>query len=83
LVPSLEAFALVAHGQAASVRFDGPSELSRMTIVDMRPEYAPKGQRKMISKVLEFRIAESLEKKERMLFFVPQKGFSTYLYCPQ
>ncbi|MDD5020444.1 MAG: hypothetical protein PHS61_08535, partial [Candidatus Omnitrophica bacterium] len=82
-VPSLEAFGLVRSGQAAPLRFSNKDAPIRLTIVDMHQEFAPRGRSKIISKVLEFRIAEALEKKERLLFFIPQKAFSTYLYCPK
>ncbi|MDD2866315.1 MAG: primosomal protein N' [Candidatus Omnitrophica bacterium] len=82
-VPSLEAFALVERHEASLLRCGSPQATPRITMVDMQQEYVPKGHTKMISKVLEFRLAELLEKKERMLLFVPQKGFSTFLYCPR
>jgi primosomal protein N' (replication factor Y) len=82
-VPSLEAFALVERRKASLWRCGSPQATPRITIVDMQQEFVPKGHTKMISKVLEFRLAESLEKREKMLLFVPQKGFSTFLYCPR
>jgi len=83
VVPSLEAFALVERQEASLLSCGEPQTAPRITIVDMQQEFVPKGHTKMVSKVLEFRVAELLEKKEKMLFFVPQKGFSTFLYCPR
>jgi len=83
VVPSLEAFAWVERRKASLLSCGEPQTTPRITIVDMQQEFAPKGHTKMISKVLEFRLAELLEKKETMLFFVPQKGYATFLYCPR
>lgn len=53
----------------------------RIKLVDTRHDGRYAGREKILSKVFEYHIADSLQKKERVLVYVNKKGFSTFLYC--
>lgn len=53
----------------------------KIKLVDMRHDGRYAGRERILSKVFEYHIADSLQKKEKVLVFVNKKGFSTFLYC--
>ena len=81
-VPSLEAFDISRRPDAVLVRLS-ERKGQAPALVDMKQEFRPKGRSKIISKALEFRLNEILEKQEKTLLFVDKKAFSTFLYCPK
>lgn len=81
-VPSLEAFRVSRAPDAVLVRLSKETHVPP-ALVDMRQEFAPRGRSKIVSKILEYRLNEMLEKRQNCMLFVDQKAFSTFLYCPK
>lgn len=51
-------------------------------IIDLQDEpQAYRRRRGVLAKTIEYRLADALDKKEKVFVYVPQKGFSTFLYC--
>ena len=82
-VLSLDSYYLYKKHKAAYVCLKRPEPWPMVRIIDMRQEFVPKGKEKIISKSLEYQIANILQRNEKLLIFVNQKGFSTFLYCPK
>ncbi|MEK7849264.1 MAG: primosomal protein N' [Candidatus Omnitrophota bacterium] len=82
-VLSLDSYYLYKKHKAAYICLKRPEPWPMVRIIDMRQEYVPKGKEKIISKSLEYQIANILQRNEKLLIFVNQKGFSTFLYCPK
>jgi len=80
---SLDSYYLYKKQKAAYVCLKRQQPWPKVRIIDMRQEFVPKGKEKIISKSLEYQIANILNSKEKLLIFVNQKGFSTFLYCPK
>jgi primosomal protein N' (replication factor Y) len=57
------------------------AQAAALKLIDTRQERRFKGRERIISGVLEHRIAEGLGRKEKLLVFVNKKGFSTFLAC--
>ena len=82
-VLSLDAYYLYKKHKASYICLERPEPWPKVRIIDMRQEYVPKGKEKIISKSLEYQIANILQRNGKLLIFVNQKGFSTFLYCPK
>ena len=80
-MPSLDSYVLSKEKTAGYLKFESNRERVPTRIIDMHQEYRFKGREKIISKILEHRIADVLERKEKLLLFINKKGFSTFLYC--
>jgi primosomal protein N' (replication factor Y) len=63
------------------LRLDRSDAWPLVKIIDMRNEFRKKGKEKIISKILEYHLANALGRKEKVLIFTHHKGFSTFLYC--
>jgi primosomal protein N' len=79
--PSLDSYWLINRLKGCYWKIESKTAPARVRLIDMRQEVRFKGRKKTISKILEYRLASLLEKKEKVLIFVNQKGFSTFLYC--
>lgn len=79
--PSLDSYFLCEQKKASYCKLERTIDWAHGRIIDMRDEFRFKGRQKVISKILEHRIVESLDKKEKLLIFIPQKAFSTFLFC--
>ncbi len=56
------------------------SKLPKVEIVDLKNELA-NGNRSMISKKLNEKIQENIDKKEQTILFLNRRGFSTFVMC--
>ena len=80
-MPSLDTYRTIQHSKACYWKIGPKTSQAMVRLIDMRQEFGFKGREKAISKILEYRLAHTLEKKEKILIYVNQKGFSTFLYC--
>ena len=80
-MPSLDTYSTIQHLRAYYWKIEPKIPQAMVRLIDMRQEFGFKGREKAISKILEYRLAHVLEKKEKILIYVNQKGFSTFLYC--
>lgn len=80
-MPSLDTYSFIQHSKACYWKIQSKTPPAMVRLIDMRQEFGFKGKEKSISKILEYRLAHALEKKEKILIYVNQKGFSTFLYC--
>jgi primosomal protein N' (replication factor Y) len=78
---SLDSYYLYKKHKAAYICLQRQQPWPMVRIIDMRQEYVPKGKEKIISKSLEYQIANIIQRTGKLLIFVNQKGFSTFLYC--
>lgn len=79
--PSLETYVLAKGTDWGRVKFSTQDKKIPVKLIDTSQERRFKGRERIISGVLEHRIADCLERKERLLIFSNKKGFSTFLYC--
>lgn len=80
---SLDSYVLSKKKGVSYLKFDSGEKHALVRIIDMSGEFRFKGKEKVISKVLEHRLADALERKEKILIFAQKKEFSTFLYCPK
>lgn len=78
VMPSLET---EARPGITKILLPGPDVLAPVRLIDMHREYGFKTRPRIISYILEHRLAEVLEQKGKILLFAHKKGFSTFLYC--
>ncbi|MFH1046561.1 MAG: primosomal protein N' [Candidatus Omnitrophota bacterium] len=85
--PSLESYYNAKQGKIKLLSLPErvtKQDLPQVTIVDMRQEIAQRRRRlNILSRVLEMKIRQTLEKKEQVILFLNRRGFSTYVSCPQ
>lgn len=81
-MPTLETYSLVKRRKGGYCKLGVlNAQRSAIKLIDTRHEKRFKGRERIVSGVLEHRIAECLERKEKLLIFVNKKGFSTFLAC--
>ncbi|MCK4376054.1 MAG: primosomal protein N' [Candidatus Brocadiae bacterium] len=61
----------------------GGHPLPPVEIVDMREEWAGRGRLRVISRPLESRMRESLQREEQVILFINRRGFSPFIHCPR
>lgn len=79
--PSLETIAWIKSDNGQYLRLGEINKNAIIKLIDMRQERGFKARDRIISGILEHRIADCLERKVKMLIFANKKGFSTFLYC--
>ena len=84
--PSLESYHNARTGKYTGVRLRrriGGWPLPPVEIVDMRAEWAGRGRVRVISRRLESRVRESLQKGEQVILFINRRGFAPIIRCPR
>lgn len=81
--PSIDSYQKCMEGEYAL--FDlpdriGEARLPRVFIADMRKELQ-EGNRSMLSRLLEEKIAQRLEKKEQIMLFLNRRGYAGFFSC--
>jgi primosomal protein N' (replication factor Y) len=82
--PALESWQNARQGRYRLARLRqraGGAKLPRVTVVDMRLEYAEAKRAVLLSKRLITAIKGSLSRDERVLLFQNRRGYTTYLQC--
>jgi primosomal protein N' (replication factor Y) len=84
--PSIESFQNARAGKYLLVSLrrrvlDRP--LARVSVVNMREEYATEGPGVVISRVLRERIGTRLDQREQVLVLLNRRGYATSVFCRQ
>ncbi|MEE8282875.1 MAG: primosomal protein N' [candidate division NC10 bacterium] len=82
--PSLESFRRAQVGQYRLLSLPeriGEGVLPEVTVVDLREEPKTPQQRLILSRTLEARIRERLDRREQVLLLLNRRGYSTSLLC--
>lgn len=80
LLPSLETWFDAQKGGVSLLTLPREESPACVQFLDTAAG-APRRLRHLISRNLEYRLAQSLERKEAILLFSSRKGFSTFLFC--
>ncbi len=59
------------------------ARLPEVELVDMREEVAVRGAHRVLSRLLEQRIGETLARREQGVLFLNQRGYACALFCPR
>ncbi len=78
---SLDAYYDFKESRASYLKLKRQEAWPLVRVLDMRHEFRGKGRERVVSKLLEYHLANCLERKDKILVFSHQKGFSTFLYC--
>ena len=84
--PSLESYHNYQVGKYTRVMLTsriGGHPLPPVEVVNMSEEWAGRGRLRVISRRLESRMRESLERGEQVILFINRRGFSTFIHCPR
>jgi len=84
--PSLETYQHAATGKYERVVLERrvlDRPLARVTVVDMREEFAATGPDAILSRTLEQSIGACLERREQALVLLNRRGFATAVFCRQ
>lgn len=79
--PSLDTFSQASGAGWGMIKYTAQDKNVAVKLIDTSQERRFKGRERILSGVLEHRIADCLERKEKLLIFANKKGFSTFLYC--
>lgn len=83
--PSLESFYLAKQGKIKLLSLPErvtKRDLPEVSIIDMKEEGASRKKRvNILSRVLEFKIRDVLNRKEQTILFLNRRGFATYINC--
>lgn len=79
-VPSLEMWRDTQKGDVSLIVLQEEESPACVQLLDTTAG-TPRRLRRLISKNLEYRLAQSLEKRESTLLFSSRKGYSTFLFC--
>ncbi|HAJ56619.1 MAG TPA: primosomal protein N' [Candidatus Omnitrophica bacterium] len=79
--PLLETISWIKDAGGGYLRLGGINSQPDIKLIDMRQERGFKARDRIISGVLEHRVADCLQRGVKMLIFANKKGFSTFLYC--
>lgn len=84
--PSMESFLNAVTGRYALLSLatrvlDRP--LARVTLVNMRDEYAAEGPDVILSRALRQAMAERLERREQAVILLNRRGYATAVFCRQ
>ncbi len=81
--PSLDAYYRAQHGEyrlfELDARFEN-RELPTVTCVDLREELK-EGNRSILSRILQQKIEERLQKKEQIMLFLNRRGYAGFISC--
>ncbi len=80
-MPSLESFHNIKTHSGVYIKFGELNKDAEIKLIDMKTQRRFKPKERVISTVLEHRLAAILEQKQKVLIFSNKKGFSTFLYC--
>lgn len=78
-MPSLETYAAFKSKDSGFLYLGAADDPADVKVVG----FSASSRVRVVSRVLEYRIADFLEKKGKILVFCSQKGFSTFLFCPR
>jgi primosomal protein N' (replication factor Y) len=82
--PSLESYRHALAGRYALLRLDRrvlDRPLASVTIVNMRHEFAARGPRLILSRVLQEAVGDRLARREQTLLLLNRRGYSTSVFC--
>jgi primosomal protein N' (replication factor Y) len=84
--PSMESYQNAASGKYTLVTLERrvlDRPLARVSVVNMRDEYADEGPDVVISRPLAAAIEERLERREQVLVLLNRRGYATAVFCRQ
>ncbi|MFW5923048.1 MAG: replication restart helicase PriA [Planctomycetota bacterium] len=84
--PSLESYYNAKTGKYTAFHLKkriGNRPMPPVQVVDMRHEWAGKGNPRVISRRLEDCVRESLRKEEQVILFLNRRGYSPFIKCPR
>jgi primosomal protein N' (replication factor Y) len=84
--PSLESYQNASTGKYTALhlrRRIGDRPMPPVEVVDMRHEWAGKGQPRVISERLESCMRGSLKRGEQVILFLNRRGYSPFIKCPR